>query len=110
MSELIKSGQLAPRDIAILTGGALEKCKLFSQAQIGGAHPVSASDTRSANTIICDTVRRFKGLESKCVILVDIDQIKDDELIYVALSRPSLLLKVIGLPRDIERLKGGAGH
>lgn len=110
VSELIKSGQLAPRDIAILTGGALEKCALFSQAQIGGARPVSASDTRSANTIICDTVRRFKGLESKCVILVDIDQIKDDELIYVALSRPSLLLKVIGLPRDIERLKGVAGH
>jgi hypothetical protein len=110
VSELIKSGQLAPRDIAILTGGALEKCALFSKSQIGGARPVSASEMRGTNTIICDTVRRFKGLESKCVVLIDIDQVKDDELIYVALSRPSLLLKVIGLPHDIERLKGVAEH
>ena len=43
------------------------------------------------------------------MVLVDIDQLVEDELIYVALSRPSLLLRVIGLPADIERLKGGFG-
>jgi hypothetical protein len=48
-------------------------------------------------------------LEAKCVVLVDIDQLIDDELIYVALSRPSLLLRVIGLPADLLRLKGGLG-
>jgi hypothetical protein len=109
VADLIKTAQLQASDIAILTGGARDKCGLFSHAQIGGAVPISASDLRGKNRIWCDTARRFKGLEAKCVVLVDIDQLIDDELIYVALSRPSLLLRVIGLPADILRLKGGLG-
>lgn len=110
VADLIKTAQLQASDIAILTGGARDKCGLFSHAQIGGAVPISASDLRGKNRIWCDTARRFKGLEAKCVVLVDIDQLIDDELIYVALSRPSLLLRVIGLPADILRLKGGLGR
>ncbi|WP_198672156.1 nuclease-related domain-containing DEAD/DEAH box helicase [Pseudogemmobacter bohemicus] len=107
VADLTKTAQLQASDIAILTGGARDRCILFSQAQIGGAVPVSASDPRGKTRIWCDTVRRFKGLEAKCVVLVDIDQLLEDELIYVALSRPSLLLRVIGLPEDILRVKGG---
>jgi len=109
VADLIRTAQLQTSDVAILTGRARDKCALFAQGQIGGAVPVSASDPRGRNRIWCDTVRRFKGLEAKCVVLVDIDQLVEDELIYVALSRPSLLLRVIGLPADIERLKGGFG-
>jgi len=106
VTDLIKNAQLQASDIAILTGRARDKCALFAQAQIGGAVPISASEPRGKNRIWCDTVRRFKGLEAKCVVLVDIDQLVEDELIYVALSRPSLLLRVIGLPAYIQQLKG----
>ena len=102
---LVSNDQLAVEDVAILTGGSRQDCQLFRQATIGGANPISASDVGQKKGIICDTIRRFKGLEKKCVILIDIDQIHDDELIYVGLSRPSVLLKVIGLHADIGRLK-----
>lgn len=106
VAELVKTSQLTAAEIVLLSGAARDKCGLFYQAQIGGAVPVSASDPRTANNIVCDTVRRFKGLEAKCIILIDTDQLVEDELIYVALSRPSVLLRVIGLPEDIRRLKG----
>lgn len=109
VADLIKTSQLEASEIAILTGRARERCPLFSQAQIGGAVPISVSEPRGKNRIWCDTARRFKGLEAKCVVLVDIDQLVEDELIYVALSRPSLLLRVIGVRPDIQRLKGGLG-
>jgi len=105
VSELIGTGQLAADEIAILTGGARENCTLFGQARIGGAEPISASDPGNRKGIVCDTIRRFKGLEKKCVVLIDLDRIREDELIYVALSRPSILLKVIGSPADLDRLQ-----
>ncbi|TAZ73770.1 DUF2075 domain-containing protein [Rhizobium ruizarguesonis] len=105
VSDLIGSGQLESNDIAILTGGSREACALFSQEKIGGAYPTLAGQPKASNRIVCDTVRRFKGLEKKCVVLIDIDRIQGDELIYVGLSRPSVLLKVVGLPADIERLQ-----
>ncbi len=106
VKDLVEKNQVAVEDIAILTGTAREKCGLFQQASIGGAKPIKATDPRTKDSIICDTIRRFKGLEKKCVVLIDIDQIHDDELIYVGLSRPSVLLKVIGSAEDISRLKG----
>lgn len=104
VSDLVKTEQLRVEDIVILTGGTRKDCALFGQATIGGAKLVTASEANQAGSIVCDTVRRFKGLETRCVVLIDIDQLRSDELIYVALSRPSLLLKVIGPAVDIERL------
>jgi hypothetical protein len=99
VADLIKTAQLQASDIAILSGGARDKCGLFTHAQTGGAVPISASDMRGKSRIWCDTARRFKGLEAKCAVLVDIDQLVGDELIYVALSCPSLLLRVCRRPR-----------
>lgn len=104
VSELVKTEQLRVEDIVILTGGARNDCALFKQTKIAGATLVTASEASTTGSIVCDTVRRFKGLETRCVVLVDIDQLKVDELIYVALSRPSLLLKIIGPTDDIKRL------
>jgi hypothetical protein len=104
VSDLVKTEQLRIEDIAILTGGSRDDCGLFKQAKIAGATLVKASEAKNGGSLVCDTVRRFKGLEARCVVLVDIDQLKIDELIYVALSRPSLLLKIIGPVDDIKRI------
>jgi hypothetical protein len=54
---------------------------------------------------VFDTVRRFKGLDRPVVILVDTEGLADAELIYVALSRPSVLLYVFGREPDLARLR-----
>lgn len=106
VAELVKTKQLAPSDITVLTGLARERCTLFDKNSIGGCKIVRADESADENYIICDTVRRFKGLEAKCVIIVDIDNLLDDELIYVALSRGSLLLYLVGSEADLSRLRG----
>lgn len=106
IAELVKSKQLSPSDIAVLTGLARDKCSLFKNTTIGGCWITNAEQRPDVGHVICDTVRRFKGLDAKCVILVDIDSLIEDELIYVALSRGSLLLYVIGEESEINRIKG----
>lgn len=66
---------------------------------------VRADEAGDPRAIVCDTVRRFKGLEAKCIIVIDIDHLLEPELIYVALSRPAVLLYVLGHAKDLARLK-----
>ncbi len=106
-ADLIRNKQLRPDEIAMLTAVKWENCGLFAKERIGGALIARANDARSDKALIGDTIRRFKGLEAKCVIVIDIDQLTEPELIYVALSRPSVLLHVVGGSEDISRLKGG---
>jgi hypothetical protein len=57
--------------------------------------------------LVFDTVRRFKGLDRPVVLVVDAERLLDPELIYVALSRPAVLLYVFGPKQDLERLRTG---
>jgi hypothetical protein len=106
-AELIKSRQLLPSQIAILTGKSRESCDLFKRDRVAGCVIKRADENTRGKELVGDTVRRYKGLESKCVLLVDIDHLTNPELIYVALSRPSVLLYVLGSHGDLERLKSG---
>jgi len=66
------------------------------------------------NLVILESVRRFKGLESKVVILYN-PPFQDDssshtkELLYTAVSRSSCLLIVISTKEGCEALKSGEG-
>jgi superfamily I DNA/RNA helicase len=54
---------------------------------------------RGGNTVLMDTVQRFKGLEAPIVILWGLDGIdpmSSEELLYVALSRAKSLLVIVG--------------
>jgi len=101
-ADLVRNNQLRAEQIAILTASTRENCPVFTGKVAGAA--VRAAGVAGAG-VIGDTMRRFKGLEAKCVILIDIDQLHDRELIYVALSRASLLLYVIGDGADLARLR-----
>lgn len=58
-------------------------------------------------SIVCDTIRRFKGLERAAVIVVADETVADGgELAYVAMSRGRALLAVIGDAETVSRLKG----
>lgn len=104
---MLRSGEVQPGQIAILTGsgrGVLPK----QPERIGGVR-ICAADAATPETMVFDTVRRFKGLSRPCVFVFDIENLESPELIYVALSRANVLLEVFGTKQALERLKGGSG-
>ncbi|WP_313197166.1 NERD domain-containing protein [Rhizobium sp.] len=105
VANLIKTNQLAASEIAVLTGGRLEECALFKASGVGATRYRGAEERGLAEYVTGDTVRRFKGLEAKCVILIDTDLLHEAELAYVGLSRAVALLYVIGRKEDLRRLR-----
>jgi hypothetical protein len=102
IAQLLRSGQVAPGQIAVLSGAGG-----FSDAlseKIAGKATCRADQLRPDH-IVLDTVRRFKGLSRPCVFLIGIEGLTDSELIYVATSRANVLLELVGTSEDIARLK-----
>jgi len=67
---------------------------------------------RQPDTIIMDTIQRFKGLESAVVIIWGLDHIdlsKDQELLYVGISRAKSLLVIVAKPEVFDMLKLESG-
>jgi len=94
----------------------------FDEASIAVACLDSASrDLLRANTgfvsfeeagpglVVCETVRRLKGLEYSSVILVSSRWPIDDTLLYVGISRAVFGLSVIGPPQLGDRLRLSSG-
>jgi len=101
ISQMLRSGQVIPGQIAVLTGNS------------GGIHGIPEkiagvdtcrSDNMRPDRIVFDTVRRFKGLSRPCVFVVGLERLADPELIYVATSRANLLLELVGTAEDIARI------
>jgi len=61
-------------------------------------------EDRAEGRVVCETVRRLKGLEYETVVMVASRWPIDDTLLYVAVSRAVLGLTVIGPPGLGERL------
>jgi hypothetical protein len=106
LSELLGTHGMERRSIAVLTADAVAGHPLVAGGRICDL-PFVAADENSGDSLVFDTVRRFKGLDRPIVIIVDVDRLTDPELIYVALSRPSVLLYVIGPPEDLDRIRSG---
>lgn len=106
LSDLLGTHRVERRSIAVLTGGAVAGNPLVEGGRLCDL-PFAPADENTEDSLVFDTVRRFKGLDRPVVIVVDADRLTDSELIYVALSRPSVLLYVFGSNKDLERLRGG---
>ncbi len=70
----------------------------------------AANDTPElpSDAILCDTIRRFKGLERPVVVLVELradDDAKLERMLYVGASRAQQHLVVIGSPAVLERMR-----
>ena len=64
---------------------------------------------RANNTVLIDTIQRFKGLESPIVILWGLDTIdltRSEELLYVGMSRAKSLLIVVGTAATCAAFQG----
>lgn len=114
-----------PWQIAVLTGVRLEESAVWRQRRFGnealdnpavddaGRHlGASAQDTPvlPSDAILCETIRRFKGLERPVVILTELRVDPErpellDRLLYVGSSRATQHLVVIAPAAVLERLR-----
>jgi hypothetical protein len=94
--------KVSPGDIALIGGRAP-----WSPGTRLVGQPTVDSESVDDRSIVCDTIRRFKGLE-RAVVIVIVDEVMagERELAYVALSRGRALLAVIGDAGAVSRLRG----
>lgn len=90
LQRIIIEGKTSSRDIVVLTGGAVDKSRCLGRCGRFNLclNPTGPNDVRLTN------VYRFKGLDSKVVIVVETDP-TDTAKMYVASSRARALLVMI---------------
>jgi hypothetical protein len=94
--QLLSEERVRPEDITVLAGSENTLNELSPSGFIADKVCVNCENP-AKDAIVLDTIRRFKGLENKIVILVlTRDDIKDKGLLYVALSRARAHLVIIG--------------
>ena len=114
--EKLQKEKVRPKDICILVENKETQSRLRSEmAGIGvesqtGDHLVE----ESRNCAVVESIRRFKGLESKVVILCNppfqgFSQFLTRELLYTAVSRCSCFLVVISTKEGCDALKSDIG-
>jgi hypothetical protein len=109
--DLVAKHGVAPVDITVLVADALHKAEYYTALRrLSLPKPASwiEEGARGKNTILIDTIQRFKGLESSIVIIWGLDSIdlsKAQELIYVGMSRAKSLLVVVGNTKSCNWLK-----
>ena len=115
--------QVNPWDIVVLTGARLETSAVwlapgrrYGNEVLGnpavddaGHHlgqPAHLVPELPSDVILCETIRRFKGLERPVVVLVELDPADPrlDRMLYVGASRARQHLVVIGPAAVLERL------
>jgi hypothetical protein len=111
-----------PWDIAVLTGRSLEdsavwRARRFGNEVLGNAavddegRPLGLAahlvPRLPDDVILCESIRRFKGLERPVVILVELraDDPRLERLLYVGASRATQHLVVIAPPAVLGRMR-----
>jgi hypothetical protein len=106
LSDLLGTHKVDRGSIAVLTAGVVAGHPLVEGGRLCDL-PFSPADHNNGDTLVFDTVRRFKGLDRPVVMVVNAERLSDPELIYTALSRPSVLLYVFGPKKDLDRIRSG---
>lgn len=110
--DLVARQGVAAGDITVLIADALRKADYYATLR---RLPLPKPTTwleegiRSNNTVLIDTIQRFKGLESPIVILWGLDTIdltRSEELLYVGVSRAKSLLVAVGTAATCATFKG----
>ena len=88
--------KVRPEDIVILTTSSVSNSMLRNTSAVNG---VSISTKPNKNSILFTSVRKFKGLEAKAVLLIDVlvDRLTNElhkRLVYVGSSRANTYLQL----------------
>ncbi len=100
MLESLRRDGLGPGDVIVLSPRRLENSALAGVEDIGGAPLVDCSRTLDAppDCVRFSTIHSFKGMESRAVIVVDIEEVEADRsraLLYVGMSRARSFLVLL---------------
>ena len=112
--EYLQRNDVQNRDICVLVKDVKMRGKLIPNLQGVGIVCQNAEElwTEANNHVVVESIRRFKGLESKVVILYDppyVAESKTRELLYTAISRCLCYLVVISTKEGCESLQSQAG-
>ncbi|MEE4356529.1 MAG: NERD domain-containing protein [Desulfococcaceae bacterium] len=106
ITHLISNEKIGVENIALLLSSENAIKEFIKNGRMGG-YAISRCDKPKRNSLIVDSIRRFKGLESPVVILaVTPEIISNKELPYVALSRARTHLAIVGSDEDHTKLRG----
>ncbi len=100
--DLVAGEQVSPGDIVVLVADAPKKADhygLLRRLPIPRPARWLEEGVRGKDTVLMETVARFKGLEAAVVILWGLDGVewaRSEELLYVGISRAKSLLVVVG--------------
>ena len=89
---------ISPERIVILTGRSLKRSPVYQAGKLGNHELVRLGNKKKPNSVLIETLHRFKGLESDIAIVCDIDRSSerfDPKILYVAASRAKHVLAVI---------------
>ena len=109
--DLVAKQGVSPGDITVLIADALHKAEYYAALRrLPLPRPASwlEEGVRGPNTVLIDTIQRFKGLESPILILWGLDTIdlsRNQELLYVGMSRAKSLLVIVGKPETCATFK-----
>lgn len=113
---------VAPWDICVLSGVSLEDSAVWKHRRFGNealwngqvddaGHTLGLASSRVPappdDVILCDSIRRFKGLERPVVVLVELraDDPRLDRLLYIGASRARQHLMVVAPAAILEHLR-----
>jgi hypothetical protein len=108
--------------IAVLTAVSMSRSRIWSMRRFGGDELANAAvnadgsskrlpphrvPPEPSGSVLCETIRRFKGMERKAVLLVELPPEAErlDQLMYEAITRATTHLTVIAPPALMERLR-----
>lgn len=99
ISRLVESDQVDPEDIAVLVASKRRVAEICPELRFGRIQTCDATELPRGRVCV-DTVRRFKGLERRVIILVEpAEMAESNELQYVGLSRTTGHLILVGARR-----------
>ena len=110
--DLVARQCVSAGDITVLIADALRKADYYAALRrLPLPKPATwlEEGIRASNTVLIDTIQRFKGLESPIVILWGLDTIdltRSEELLYVGMSRAKSLLIVVGTAATCAAFEG----
>lgn len=111
ITDLVARQGVTPGDITVLIADAMRKADYYAALRwLPLPKPAIwlEEGIRGSNTVLIDTIHRFKGLESPVVILWGLDTIdlaRNDELLYVGMSRAKSLLVVVGTTATCDSIR-----
>lgn len=108
VSSLISTERMEPKDVVILVAGHAKEAyyEALRPRILPKGIKYSLEAHRIPNTVLVDTVGRFKGLESNILILWGLDEFdpnQDKEALYVAFSRAKSRLHLFGTQVACQR-------